>query len=235
MINKLQPASSAALRQHQFPPLRHGWLAAGETLHAADNAQYQQQLLEGFQQGVSDGFAQGLAQGQQQGQQEGLCSGREEGIRLGREEGKRIAHSQFMLAAQPLDLLVRQLQGTLQQYEQKRRTELLQLVEKVARQVIRCELALQPTQLLALVEESLASLPEAPTRLRVLMNAEELIRISEVEPAKVVAWGLIADPELEFGECRVITESAELDIGCRHRLEQCMDALKQNLSDESEA
>ncbi|GHL45637.1 hypothetical protein ECZU29_04870 [Escherichia coli] len=40
--------------------------------------------------------------------------------------------------------------------ERKQREDLLQLVEK-SPAVIRCELALQPTQLLALVEEALAA------------------------------------------------------------------------------
>ncbi|MFS2221049.1 flagellar assembly protein FliH [Pantoea sp. B65] len=226
MISKLKTEAGGTARLHQFPPLRHGWRAAD-----AGSSHYQQQLMDGFQQGVSDGFEQGLQQGKDQGYQEGLRSGREEGLRLGREDGKRIAHTQFMLAAQPLDALIRQLQTTLNEHEQRRRAELLQLVEKVARQVIRCELALQPTQMLALVEESLLSLPEAPTRLRVLLNPEELLRISEIEPAKVAEWGLTAEAELESGECRVITESAEMDIGCHHRLEQCMDALTQNLSE----
>lgn len=36
------------------------------------------------------------------------------------------------------------------------------------------------------------------------------------------------------GECRVITDKSELDIGCEHRLEQCMTALKETLTPESQ-
>jgi hypothetical protein len=48
------------------------------------------------------------------------------------------------------------------------------LVAKVARQVIRCELTLQPVQLLSLVEETLTALP--PTRddeVEVFLNPED--------------------------------------------------------------
>ncbi|MGB8928133.1 MAG: FliH/SctL family protein, partial [Pantoea agglomerans] len=105
--------------------------------------------------------------------------------------------------------------------------------EKVTRQVIRCELALQPNQLLALVEEALSSLEQQPKRLRVLLNPEEFARISETEAGKVSEWGLTPDPEMAPGECRIVTESAEMDVGCAHRLAQCMDVLSQSLSDES--
>lgn len=216
---------SHLVRRHQFPPLRKSWLQA-ENPVPLDAAEYQQQLMAGFQQGVTDGFEQG----KEQGYQDGLIRGTEEGVRQGREDGKRIAHTEFMLAARPLDNLVVQMQTVLDEHEQRRRSELLQLVEKVTRQVIRCELALQPTQLLALIEEALGSLPESPKRLRVLLNPEEFARISESESTKVSEWGLTADPDMALGECRIVTESAEMDVGCAHRLEQCMDVLSQSLS-----
>lgn len=229
MSNQDPVSKKGVMRRHQFPPMRKPWQQSEnqEPMNAAD---YQQQLMAGFQQGVSDGFEQGMAQGKEQGYQDGVSQGREEGMRRGREDGKRIAHTEFMLAARPLDGLVTQMQTALDEHEQRRRSELLQLVEKVTRQVIRCELALQPTQLLALVEEALGSLPEAPKRLRVLMNPKEFARISESEAAKVGEWGLAADAEMAEGECRIVTESAEMDVGCAHRLDQCMAVLSQSLS-----
>lgn len=228
MSDNNQNKNKSTLRLHQFPPLRKRWPQGQHEPQGA--GEYQQQLMTGFQQGVSDGFEQGVAQGKEQGYQDGLTRGSEEGMRQGREDGKRIAHTEFMLAARPLENLVTQMQKALDEHEQRRRSELLQLVEKVTRQVIRCELSLQPGQLLALVEEALSSLPEAPKRLRVLMNPEEFARINESETSKVSEWGLTADPEMAPGECRIMTESAEMDVGCAHRLEQCMDVLSQSLS-----
>ncbi|QGU88532.1 flagellar assembly protein FliH [Erwinia sorbitola] len=230
MSEKKQNSDSNRLRRHQFPPLRKQWTPGMSQGGSHDTGEYQQQLMSGFQQGVSDGFEQGITQGKDQGYQDGLARGIEEGMRQGREDGKRIAHTEFMLAAKPLENLVTSMQQALDEHEQSRRSELLQLVEKVTRQVIRCELALQPGQLLALVEEALGTLPEPPKRLRVLLNPEEFARISEAEPEKVREWGLAADPDMAAGECRIITESAEMDVGCAHRLEQCMDVLSQSLS-----
>ncbi|MGO0763684.1 FliH/SctL family protein, partial [Citrobacter freundii] len=64
---------------------------------------------------------------------------------------------------------------------------------------------------------------------QVLLSNEEFNRIKDAAPEKVAAWGLTPSPDLQAGECRVITDKSELDIGCEHRLEQCMSALKESL------
>lgn len=219
---------NGTVRRHQFPPLRKAWQRDdGPT----DTASYQQQRMAGFQEGMSDGFAQGLEQGREQGFTEGVEQGKTRGEQQGFEAGRQQAAATFSQAADPLDRLLAELQAALDRLEAQRRTELLQLVEKVTRQVIRCELALQPTQLLVLVEEALGALPEQPTSLKVMMNPEELARIRELDAPRAKAWRLTADPALESGECRIVTDSSEMDIGCHHRLSQCMDALQQNFSE----
>jgi len=221
--------TSKQMRLHQFPPLRKAWQRGDESDVPADAATRQQQLMDGFQQGISEGFAQGLEQGSSQGYEEGVARGRAEGKQQGFDAGKQQALEHFLAAGEPLDALSVKLQQQLDEHEERRKSELLALVEKVTRQVIRVELALQPSQLLALVDEALTSLPERPKQLRVLMNAEEFSRIKELEPKKVKSWGLTADSEMEPGECRIVTDASEMDIGCNQRLSQCMSVLQENL------
>lgn len=240
MFKPLQDTSLAALtarrkavikpRRHKFPPLRKNWQqSVAEQNTLLDPATYQQQLTQGFQEGLNRGFAQGMEEGKEEGYQEGRRQGIEEGIRKGLDEGKQTAKQQFLVAAEPLNNVVTELNHYLAAYEQRRREELLQLVEKVTRQVIRCELALQPTQLLALVEEALSNLPQQPEQIHVRLNSEEFRRINDAEPQQAAQWGLCADADLAPGECRVVTENSEMDIGCEHRLEQCLDVLKGTL------
>jgi len=154
-----------------------------------DDAALQSQLQQGFQDGLNSGFAQGMEEGKEEGYQEGLRLGFEEGVRKGRSEGKTQARQQFLEAAHPLDSIIASMETFMANYEQRRREELLQLVEKVTRQVIRCELALHPTQILTLVEEALAALPQQPEQVKVMLNSEEHRRISEAEPEKVAHVG----------------------------------------------
>lgn len=235
-----QPAT-ARPRVHKFPPLhRNRQLLDGAMGDAGfnapflDNASLQQQLADGFQEGMKQGFEQGLEEGRGEGYQEGVRLGFDEGMRKGHDEGKAAGHQLFIDASQPLDGVTEQLKQYLADYETRRRNELLQLVEKVTRQVIRCELTLHPTQLLTLVEEAIGSLAKTPEQLKVCLNAEEYRRISEAEPERSKEWGLCADPQMQPGECRVVTETTEMDIGCEHRLEQCMDVLKDTLLPEAQ-
>lgn len=226
------------LRLHKFPPLRKQRTSAhipieDEVGTAPDLAEFQQQLQAGFHQGVNEGFAQGLEEGKEEGYQEGVRLGFEEGIRKGLLEGKQQARQQFLDVIAPVERITGEVKQFLERYELRRREELMQLVEKVTRQVIRCELALHPTQLLSLIEEALTSLPQPPEQIRILLNSEEFHRISEAEPEKAREWGLAADPALEPGECRVVTDTTEMDVGCQHRLDQCVAVLKDNLLPEN--
>ncbi|WP_312410877.1 flagellar assembly protein FliH [Pseudescherichia sp.] len=221
-------------RVHRFPP-RHAALSGAST----GSADFQRQLMDGYQQGLEKGFAEGVSEGQETGFREGQAKGQAEGYRQGYAEGSLVGQqaglAQFTQAAQPLEAIADRLNDYLAHIQRKQREDLLQLVEKVTRQVIRCELALQPTQLLALVEEAIAAMPSVPEPLKVCLSVEEFNRLQSVAPEKVTAWGLVASADLSTGECRIVTEASELDIGCGHRLEQCMTVLKETLTpDESD-
>ena len=240
-LNRLTQSRKAVVkpRLYKFPPLKKSWQKSATEQAATDDPgfsteAFEHQLTQGFNDGLNRGFAQGMEEGKEEGYQEGARLGFDEGMRKGLVEGKVQARQQFQEAAEPVDTLIDQLESFLAGMEVRRREELLQLVEKVTRQVIRCELTLHPTQLLTLVDEALSSLPQTPEQVKVLLNTDEYRRISDTEPEKAQQWGLAADPELEPGECRVVTESAEMDIGCEHRLEQCMTALKDNLLPENQ-
>lgn len=230
LLSKHTSRNTGKYRVHQFPPLRKRWeMSSSNEIQTLEPAEYQQQLMNGFQEGLDKGFEQGVNQGKDEGYQEGLRLGFEEGLSKGKKEGLIEGRAVFELAADPLNAMTQQLEAFLDNYEVQRRAELLQLVDKVTRQVIRCELALQPTQLLALVEEALSALPEMPKQIKVFVNPEEYARLNDAEPEKVREWGLTPDPAMEHGECRVATDTTEIDIGCQHRLDQCMDVLKDNL------
>ena len=224
-------------RLHRFPPRQRA--VTGEPLTASISAaDYQRQLMDGFQEGLQKGFAQGMTEGQEQGfsegHQQGFAEGRRQGYTEGSLAGQQEGRKQFVEAAQPLEAITGKVNDFLAHIERKQREDLLQLVEKVTRQVIRCELALQPTQLLALVEEALAAFPAMPETLQVMLSTEEFNRLRDAVPEKVSEWGLTPSPDLPPGECRVITDKSELDIGCEHRLEQCMTALQETLTPESQ-
>ena len=167
-------------RSYRFPPLSQ-FIAAGQRSATEDtDGQWQASVSEGFEQGQRDGYEVGLVQGQQ----DGYDAGRSDGVAQGREEGRNETLVALDRLARPVDAILRDLKKVRADYREAQRKEVVDLVAKVARQVIRAELALQPVQLLALVDETLASMPPTREEIDVFLNPEELKRISELDPKR---------------------------------------------------
>jgi flagellar assembly protein FliH len=209
-------------RPYRFPPLaqfttQRAAAAAAQGHahgHGGDGgAQWAASVSEGFEQGQRDGYEIGLARGQEDGFEAGRGRpgagprGRPPrnpgGLRPAGAPGRRHAAS---------------LKKLRSDYRAAQRKEVVDLVAKVARQVIRAELALQPVQLLALVDETLASMPPTRDEIDVFLNPEELKRIAELDPKRAKRWNLIPDARLDAGECRIKAGDNEVDAGCHQRL-----------------
>ena len=215
-------------RPHRFPPLAQllGTEAWQASLPADASARMHASLAEGFQQGMERGYREGYDSGLRSGLEAGLAQGRDEG----REAGRREALARFESIAVPVEAMLRSLESLQADYQQALRKEVVDLVAKVARQVIRCELALQPAQLLALVDEALLTLPRTPKeQIEVYLNAEDLERIRELDPERAARWNIVADARLEHGECRIRAGNHEADAGCRQRLAACMEQVAAQL------
>lgn len=231
MAIKVIKADSRAWRPYRFPPRcatasadNHGW--------DSDPAARQRAISDGFQEGLEKGYQDGVAEGREAGLREGFEAGRQDGLRKGREEGRALGRQAFDDASAPLQSATDAFADYHQAFQLARQKELLELVQKVAKQVIRVELTLHPTQLLSLAEEALAAMPGEQGDVQILLNPEECARIRELAPERAANWRLVPDERLALGECRVVTAQAEADIGCQQRLDSCMEALSGHLQGE---
>ncbi|MGB9991780.1 flagellar assembly protein FliH [Pseudoduganella rhizocola] len=218
-------------RPYRFPPLSQFAPppAAGRNGHGGhsvgDAAQWQASISEGFEQGQRDGYEIGL----QRGQEDGFEAGRQSGFEQGREEGRQENLVNFDQLARPVDAMLRNLRKLRADYRAAQRKEVVDLVAKVARQVIRAELALQPVQIMALVDETLASMPPTREEIDIFLNPEELKRIAELDPKRAKRWNLIGDARMEPGEIRIRAGDSEVDAGCHQRLNAVMEQVDQQL------
>lgn len=225
-------------RPYHFPPLAQVRAAARAAASSGTDAPTQDDwdgaLAAGYRQGQQDGYDAGFEQARAEGFEMGQAEGRKQGFEEGRAEGMEQALAGFEQLAKPIDNALKALKKLKSDYRAAQRKEVVDLVGKIARQVIRAELALQPTQLLALVDEALAAMPPSRDTVEVLMNPEELRRVSELDPKRAKKWNLLADPSLEPGECRVKSGDHEVDAGCQGRLAACMDQVREALEVEGE-
>ncbi|MCH8179150.1 MAG: flagellar assembly protein H [Proteobacteria bacterium] len=228
---------SKPLRPHRFPPLSqftqlsgHGQalVPAGGRM-PSEHAQLQSSMAEGFQQGLDKGYEEGWDAGRERGHRDGLSAGYQEGQQQGRSAGHQEALAKFEGLARPLEAALADLQRLQADYQAALRKEVVDLVAKVARQVVRCELTLQPTQLLALVDEALSVMPPSADGIEIFMHPEERQRILELAPERTAGWTLLADPGLQLGECRVKVGDREADAGCQQRLHAVMEQVHHQL------
>jgi flagellar assembly protein FliH len=215
-------------RPYRFPPLSHHTPQAAHGHGAGmlpDPAAWQASISEGFEQGQRDGYETGV----QRGHEEGFEAGRVQGIAQGRDEGRSETVVALDELARPVDAMLKSLKKLRSDYRAAQRKEVVDLVAKVARSVIRAELALQPVQIMALVDETLASMPPTREDIDVYLNPEELKRVSELDPKRAKRWNLIADARLEPGECRIRAGDNEVDAGCTQRLAAVMEQVDKQL------
>lgn len=222
-------------RPYRFAPLAEltdtaAW-QAGVPAHMS--AQMRASMEEGFQRGMERGYREG----HESGHRAGLEAGRLEGLALGAAEGTekacRDVRARFESLAAPIDSMLNGLAKLREDYQSALRKEVVDLVARVAREVIRCELVLQPGQLVTLVDETLATLPRAANaEIEVLLNDKDLERIREIDPERAARWNLLGDARLESGECRIRVGDREIDAGCRQRLVACLDQVSSQLMPE---
>jgi flagellar assembly protein FliH len=105
--------------------------------------------------------------------------------------------------------------------------QIAELAVAIARQLIRRELKADPSQVIAVVRETVALLPAAARNVRVLLHPEDaaLLRERLATPQAESAWTILEDPVMARGDCRVTAESAQIDARIESRLAAAITAM----------
>lgn len=222
-------------RPHHFPPLnlvQADWrkrLGVLSEVAPSSSQEEAQALAQSYEQAVQGGHAQGFSQGQVDGERAGYEVGHQAGLLAGRTQALEASRDELRRLGVPLSSVLEQLTLLHADWEASLRKDLIDLVQRVARQVVRCELTLQPAQILALVEETLSGMPQRTGEVQVFLNPVDLQRIQELDVSRAASWKLLPDSALEAGECCLRVGEEEVDAGCKQRLTACMDQVRKQL------
>jgi flagellar assembly protein FliH len=119
-----------------------------------------------------------------------------------------------------LDVLLQFVSRPLQNLDAEVENMLLQLALTVGKQLARRELMVDPTQVIAIIRESLAELPASAREIRVHLHPEDaaIVRERLTPPSNERAWSIVEDPTMSRGGCVVRTENSHIDARLESRI-----------------
>jgi len=143
-----------------------------------------------------------------------------EAFQQGLRDGAAAGREQLRAQVERLDGLLSDLARPFAELDATVQQELLTLAMALARQIVRRELRLDPTQIIGIVREAVAQLPVAAREVRVQLHPEDAAIVREhLAPAeRERAWTLIEDPMMMRGGCQVVSASSRIDVRLETRL-----------------
>lgn len=211
---------------------RRGAAAAGEAAPAeADPAALERKLqslfaaaqARGHAEGYAEGHAQGLAAGREAGHREGLAAG----LEMGKKQGQAAAEAVGRQAAREFQQMADAGALALASLEQDIAPALTRLALRIARQIVRGTLAVQPERLNDLLTELLHLNDGEDGLLRLRLNPGDVALAERHLDAHAAdrRWRLRPDPSIARGGCIVETALGEVDATLETRWRQVSAAL----------
>lgn len=161
-------------------------------------------------------FDEAFAQGRQEGFQNGFDQGFLDGSKKGYDENAELCQKK----ANEFVNLIDSLTEPFKKLDDEVERELVKLAITIATQIIRRELKMDPGQIVAAVRETINVLPLSSQKINLYLHPEdaELVRsvlsLDEMSPA----WGVIEDPLITRGGCKVDTDVSHIDATVENRL-----------------
>ncbi|MDE1181214.1 flagellar assembly protein FliH [Paraburkholderia sp.] len=215
------PARNANLSAYQrwemasFDPKPPAPPPVPEVDHRAFEAELERLRDAAHAQGVAQGHVAGQALGYQAGYEQGHAQGFAQGQSEAREEAARLA----ALAATFQDALDG-AQGEISE-------TLFHLAIDIAQQVVRQHVQHDPTALIAVARDVLATEPALTGAPHLLVSPSDLpvVEAYLMEELQARGWTVGTDPAIERGGCRAQAHSGEVDAGIDTRWERVAAAL----------
>jgi flagellar assembly protein FliH len=163
-------------------------------------------------------YEEAFAKGQEEGRAQALAA-------VEREMRPQI--QQLQARVERLDSIINSLARPLDELDPEVENQLLQLALSIGRHLVRRELRIDPSQVIAIIRETVALLPASARDVRVHLHPEDaaVVREKLAAPVGERAWTIAEDPVMGRGGCRVSTETAQIDARLETRIGSVISAL----------
>ena len=144
----------------------------------------------------------------------------EEAWQAGHAAGWRAGEQQLRERVERLDALIADLARPFEELDAQVEQELVGLAMALAKQIVRREIRLDPTQIIGVVREAVSVLPISARDVRVHLHPEDAATIRQyLAPTENErAWQVVEDPVMMRGGCQVITPTSRVDARLETRL-----------------
>ncbi len=158
--------------------------------------------------------------------EEAFARGREAGLAAARVEAEQ-ALAQLQAQVGRLESVFDTLGAPLAHMNEEVGQQLLSLAMTIARQIVRRELKTDPSQVIAIIRETVSLLPAAARDVRVHLHPEDaaIVRERLATTTAERAWSILEDPVLTRGGCKVTTDNALIDARVETRLNEVISAM----------
>jgi flagellar assembly protein FliH len=150
---------------------------------------------------------------------EAFAAGRDAGLKAAKAEMQPLIEK---LRAQVASMttVVDKLARPLEELDAEVAGQLARLSMSIAKQVIRRELRADPSQIIAVMRETVALLPASVRQVRIHLHPEDAAVVREhlAAPGGDRAWSIAEDPMLSRGGCQVVTETSQIDARIETRI-----------------
>lgn len=170
---------------------------------------------------------------EQRAYQEAYAKGREAGLAAARAETQQQLDRLKQQVAK-LESILNTLAAPLRDLDAQVEEQLMHLALTVAKQLVRRELRIDPSQVIAIIRETVGLLPMSARDVRVHLHPEDAAVVRErlASPGQDRAWTIVEDPVMTRGGCRVTTDTASIDARLESRMAAAISAV---LGDERSA
>lgn len=168
--------------------------------------------------------AEQLQRARQQAYDEGYASGQQAGI----ASATRQAQAETI----QMQILLRNLQAALTQFDEQLAQSLLDLSLEVAHKMVIETLQIKPEIILKIVSSAISSLPHFNQNAHIVLNPAdaELVRKQMGEDLAHAGWKIFTDTKIEPGGCRVETAHSNIDASNAARWHRIVESIGQQRS-----